>query len=265
MIPRLTGRTCRFTIVFRPNDRVVNSIGDDSPVLIVTLQIRDIVQAGYNRLLRPRLPHKISVLNGVAVSDEVKLLDQTEVFPEYEEAIISSLRRLVEYGDVVTIVGGGKGVSTVVAARHVGRGGQVVTFEGSGRQVTQVRNTVSLNKVTDRVEISPAIVSEFNEYSESEYGSAEATDTIPPESLPDCDVLELDCEGAEVDILERMEIEPEVIIVETHTFLDAPTEEVADLLRDRRYEIVQRGVEDEAKGVHVLTGVLEDSDRTLVE
>jgi hypothetical protein len=44
---------------------------------------------------------------------------------------------------------------------------------------------------------------------------------LPPSELPPCNVLELDCEGAEVEILREMNIQPRVILVETHDHFSA--------------------------------------------
>ena len=64
---------------------------------------------------------------------------------------------------------------------------------------------------------------------------------ILPEELPSCDVLELDCEGSEIDILRRMVITPRVIIVEIHPWLfKEPAEWVVENLITQGYEIVFR-------------------------
>ena len=59
--------------------------------------------------------------------------------------------------------------------------------------------------------------------------------------LPPCDVLELDCEGAEVDILQKMIIQPRGILVETHGLFGAPTVLVASLLQKRGYIVSDEG------------------------
>ena len=62
-----------------------------------------------------------------------------------------------------------------------------------------------------------------------------------PEGLPECDLLELDCEGAEVEILTRMKIQPRTILVETHGAQGAPTALSRRVLEDRGYDVSDMG------------------------
>ena len=52
----------------------------------------------------------------------------------------------------------------------------------------------------------------------------------------------MDCEGAEVEILREMTIQPRVILVETHGLFGAPTDLVASLLEKRGYVVSDRGL-----------------------
>ena len=65
---------------------------------------------------------------------------------------------------------------------------------------------------------------------------------VAPEALPPCDVLELDCEGAEVEILSTMTIRPRVILTETHGLYGAPTPRVVELLGKIGYRTDVLGV-----------------------
>ena len=65
---------------------------------------------------------------------------------------------------------------------------------------------------------------------------------MPASQLPPCNVLELDCQGAEVEILRELVIQPRVILVETHELYGAPTDLVASLLKRRGYIISNRGL-----------------------
>jgi hypothetical protein len=40
---------------------------------------------------------------------------------------------------------------------------------------------------------------------------------VRPQFLPQADVIEMDCEGAELEIIENLSIRPRVITVETHS------------------------------------------------
>jgi hypothetical protein len=81
-------------------------------------------------------------------------------------------------------------------------------------------------------------------------------------------VLELDCEGAEVEILRELTIQPRVILVETHGLYGAPTHLVASLLEKRGYIISDRGVAEPRAAHHctehdlrVLLGIKPHAER----
>jgi tRNA A58 N-methylase Trm61 len=213
----------------------------------------DFIHLLYNKFFRPHLPNKISVHNGVAVEDVIRLFDITDRFPEHEAALVSAIRERTKQGDDVTLVGGGIGVSTVAAAEATGREGTITMYEASSTQYDVVKNTVELNKVEDIVNPKHAVVGSLSEYSLEAYGGAGDADLVDSTSLPACDVLVLDCEGAEVEILRHLEDTPRAIIVETHGFLDAPEELIRDILDEMGYEVVDRGVELQTKDIFVLT------------
>lgn len=218
------------------------------------------VQFAYGSGIRPRLPRRTVDYNGVTVRgaryfDSVvpwETLDR----PSYESGIVTALESTANAGDSVVIVGGGWGVSSVAAASLVGYNGSVQTFEAATEAVERVHETLALNGVDDRVSVTNAVVAEEI----STRGSTEDVPTIPPEELPECDILVLDCEGAEYSILPDLASAPRVVIVETHGFLGAPSDEVQLLLEDRGYSVVANRVADdglrelcESNDVHVLT------------
>lgn len=205
----------------------------------------------YNTLLRPYLPYKISVHGGVAVRGVVRLLDSTDEFPGYEAPLLESLRENVRAGDDVVVVGGGLGVSTVVASRNAGRSGSVVTYEGGAERAELIGRTATLNRIPDNFEITHAIVGE----GVSVHGDQSSAEVVAPADLPECDVLELDCEGAELEVLGNLETRPRTIIVETHGFLDSPEDRVRAELDRLGYRVVSRGVEEAELGVYILTAV----------
>ena len=212
-----------------------------------------LIQRAYDLVIRPFLPYKISVHNGVPVRTRTKLLDMTDVFPEYEYPLIKGIRQQVECGDKVVIVGGGLGVSTVTAVHATGMKGNVITYEGSHTQYKSVKETIKINGVSDQVELDHAIVGSYTTFSERNWGDSGDVEVLDPVDLPKCDVLELDCEGAEQEILEEMEVCPRIIIVETHGFLDSTTDEVALILENAGYEIIEKETLDQRRGIDVLT------------
>lgn len=211
-----------------------------------------LIKRVYNQLLRPYLPYKYAVYNGVAVKN-IRLFDETDDYPNYEGPLIEAIRTRVSPDDNVVIVGGGLGVSSVIAAHSAGPSGSVRTYEGGVERYKTTQKTVDTARVADRVTISHAIVSEAVDIA----GETGGADHVAPSNLPESDVLVLDCEGAELSILSELTEGPETIIVETHAFLDSTEDEVRDLLNDRDYRIVNRGIEAEDLGVYVLTAIRE--------
>lgn len=211
-------------------------------------------QSVYNSVLRPYLPttRRLVLRNGIPSRKELKLLDFNVEFPEYEEALCSAVRNSVSVGDTVVIIGGGWGVTATISANRVGKSGSVTVFEASNKMVDLARETVEINSVQDIVDVNHSCVESYQEDIIETYGASSAP-VISPEELPDCDVLELDCEGAENTILEEMTISPEKIVVEVHDVFDAPEDEIREILTNKGYEVTRRGVEDGEKGVYVLT------------
>lgn len=226
-----------------------NRAGRDG--LTIGDRLAGVVQDTYNRLLRPRLPRRFGVFNGITARGD-RLLDATDTHPEYEAGIVRSLRELVEFGDSVVVVGGGIGVSSVVAANQAGDDGTVTTYEASATHANEiVPETVRLNEPPADIDVKHAVVGE----AVSTRGAHTHADVVSPEALPSCDVLELDCEGAETGILRGMHVRPRVVIVESHGHLGSPTHSVREDLVELGYEIVREQPEVEAKDMMVLTAV----------
>lgn len=199
--------------------------------------------------LRPRLPDstgKYTKLNGIlAPRADTKLLDTYIGLINYEGPLVRSMKQQIEPGDRVVIVGGGYGVSAVVASKLVGSKGTVTVFEGAKKMIPVIEETVALNSAP-AVEVYHNIVSEAIAL----YGDGGEASVISPEELPDCDVLVLDCEGAELDTLSNMTYTPRSVVVETHGHYGAPTSEILDLLAE--YEITYNQLISESREMSVL-------------
>lgn len=216
----------------------------------------------YCRLIRPLLPTKgyyqfggvrvgVPVRAGDAVLPQSWKPNTAANKPNYESPLVCALKKHVRKGDKVVIVGGGWGVTTAVAAQQVGEGGSVLTFEGAEQWAERVRETARLNGVEDRVKVVHAVVARAI----SLRGAQGNPKQVAPKDLPPCDVLELDCEGAEVDVLRHMTVAPRVLLVETHGVLGAPTAEVERLLRERSYTVLHKEPEGQhgaRKDIYVL-------------
>ena len=212
------------------------------------------VRSVYDWTIRQRLPRKIASLNGVPAR-QARLLDSTDTIPEYEDPNVQALSEHIHEGDDILIIGGGWGVTSAVAARKAGNQGGVTTFEASREYAEYVRETVSLSRVSDRVTVVEKAVGEGIFF----YGESD-TSVHSPAKLPDCDIVEIDAEGAEVDIISKLSISPETIIVETHACYAAPTPQVKLLLHQKGYKIVSQHSELPERGVNVLVAKAQPVD-----
>lgn len=218
--------------------------------------VKRVFTFGYNQTLRPFLPQtgeSIVEYNGVRViDDEGRWGDSLPLagdIPLYEEPIIRSVRRHVTEGNTVVIVGAGWGVVTTIVAEYIGNKGRCVSYEGSKKMYERASQTLDLNNIGDNISLKHAIVAEDLGVWEDE-GDA---DVIPTHELPKCNVLILDCEGAERAILSELDQSPEVIIVEAHEGYD----DIATELRNRGYEIVDTELYVPSEEIYVLTATLE--------
>lgn len=158
--------------------------------------------------------------------------------PTYEAALLAGLRKRANPGDSVVVVGAGIGVTVAAAKKMIGEAGVVTCFEGSSRCLDDTRETLALNGLGDGIQLNHAIVGEDI----SVYKSDCPAQTVSAADLPECDILELDCEGAEIRILSELTIRPKTIIVETHGSHGAPTGQVSDILGRLGYTVEHLGV-----------------------
>lgn len=164
--------------------------------------------------------------------------------PGYEEPLLEAVSECVTEGDAVVIIGGGWGVSSVVAAQEAGNSGHVTVYEGARERIGDIEGTLELNDVRDRVTVKHAIVSEPAHLT----GAPKGASRVDPDELPVCDVIEMDCEGSETKIIPGLQNPPSILIVETHR-----NESVVQAqLNDAGYTVVNRGIEKEGE-IYVLT------------
>lgn len=145
------------------------------------------------------------------------------------------IRKYADKGDTVVIIGGGYGISSVVAATTVGQTGTVSIYEAAEKLIDELLNTLSVNEVAKQTNVYHAAVGNVVDL-KSSTGEAEK---VQPVDLPSCDVIEMDCEGSEIDIIPKLSTSINTIIVETHPSKGVPTTTVEGALEDQGWEIVE--------------------------
>lgn len=160
----------------------------------------------------------------------------------FEKGIISAHMKLTQRGDRVVIIGGGDGRTAIAAANQVGSAGTVLIFEGGDRSYLQISRLLDAGGLSSTCSVRHAVVGPLIDVYGGDYQEALL---LPPEDLPPCDILELDCEGSEIEILRRLCIRPRVIIVEIHPFLFPEEPDwVMNRLGELGYRIVYRSGHD---------------------
>lgn len=219
--------------------------------LIGASMVSETVRSVYDRTVREYLPRKIAIHNTVPARNP-RLFDATDRFPRYEDDICTAMREHVSPTDSVVVIGGGIGVTSVVAARN---GNDVVTYEAARERYELLRETVIMNGENDSIDCKNALVGE-----DVNVRGKTSKVTTDPSELPECDVIEIDAEGAELGILESLEIRPRTIIVETHPQYGCPNGSVRETLFDMGYDVIDDVVNDRETGMMVMTASSDQRD-----
>lgn len=206
----------------------------------------------YRRAVRPLVPVRgWARYNGVTVAVRTRWTDRfvpedwsrARDRPLYESALIDGLRRQVAPGDRVVVVGGGWGATAVVAAQQAGAGGHVTVFEGAGVSAERTRWAARRAGVT--VDVRHALVATPDHVVAPERLSGPDGGAARVAEIPPCDVLEMDCEGAELGLLRALagrapDALPRVILVETHGAWGSATADVRAALGALGYTVLSQ-------------------------
>lgn len=209
------------------------------------------VQSLYNSTIRDKLPKKSRTLAGVTL-DDAPLFDLTVERPLYKIGLIISIYEYVSDGDHVKIVGFGRGVSTT----HILRAGagSVTGYEGATNMITKGKKTVARNyDGTPSIDVRHAIVGESIDV----YGDQTNAQSVHPSELSDADVLVLDCEGAEISILEDLRTNPQTILCESHPSKEAPVSRITSAIGDQ-YTTTVRKQKPRTDAKSIVIGQLDD-------
>lgn len=181
-------------------------------------------------------PYKFGVMNGVPIRHRY-LVTPVDEHPDWEAELIHHIRTYIHPNDDVVVVGGFKGSSTVVAARRCLPDGSVTVYEAVAKHIPVLEDTLRVNRMEGHVKVVHGVVeAAVHLFGRSDPGDAEEVSST---DLPACDVLVLDCEGAEKAILENLDQQPRTIIVEVHPQYGFSLEEAKNRLTDHGYRIVE--------------------------
>lgn len=189
-----------------------------------------------------------AVYNGIKVPEEVQPKKNFSFLPpslspnnpNYKEKYIPLLKERISSDDQVTIIGGGRGVSSVIAAQKLSGSGKLTIYEGSPKMASIIEKTLKLNDIKEGYKIINKIVGPGIDV----YSDEKKFDRLHPEDLEPCDILFMDCEGAELKILQELKIKPKYIISELHPYkyvssekFEVKPEDFLEELRKLNYKI----------------------------
>jgi len=219
------------------------------------------------------------VYNGYEVSQSIRYWDT--LFKEksylrhpmahddelYESKLCSAIEEAVKPDNHVVIVGGGYGVTALHAACQAGTTGKVTVFEGSKKRFKKLVRSFEINGFDSRINPVNAFVG-----AASGITGTPVENCVSPTELPNCDVLELDCEGTELELLNNLSINPRTVLVETHGLAGSSTDDCKVSLEKAGYRVVCLGLAEPHKremcvenDIRVLLGRKADSPKLPIE
>ena len=204
--------------------------------------------------MKHHLPKRVGCYEQVAVK-KLPWMDTDQSRP-HESLLCKGIDDVVIPGDFVLLLGTGVGVSTVHASVMAGKNGQVIAIDAAEESIKKTKETIEYNLTPAPIKLQRAIIDTISESSRERYGNGDGADKINVNSLPDCDALIMDIEGAEKNVLSDMRTKPRAIVVESHGFLNAPTDWVVDNLEKRGYKTTILGAEVLDLDIKIVVGEL---------
>jgi len=146
----------------------------------------------------------------------------------YEYTEVEAINQYVGESDDVVVVGGGFGVTAVHAANNTS--GTVTVVEADLDRYQNLTRTFEANDVSEQIQSLFGYLGDLH---------IDLDDSNIPmiayQDIPKADVWDMDCEGAEIEILQNLPYNPSTILVETHDNHD----EVIRLLEGLDYQIME--------------------------
>lgn len=230
-----------------------------------------VAAACYKKVIRKALPSVGFIYySDIKVSKDKKPFDSILKFPfipnasvnkpTYEKTLINELKKHVKANSKVVIIGAGVGITAVVADQLISDEGTIICYESSFSQYNKANKTFRYNNVSENTSlVNATVAANIGVYNEG------SSNIIAVNNLPECDILQLDCEGAERLILQDMTFSPKVVIVETHGVFGAPTTLITKILINKGYSVEKIDVAEPRiyeqcveKDIYILTAVLDE-------
>jgi hypothetical protein len=203
----------------------------------------------YWQWLRDELPYRMTAVAGVAAPHrhigDVILGGLSRNHDNYKREFIGAVRDAVP-GQRVVEIGTGHGITLTHMLRS--NAACVDSYEADATRVKRARKTLTRDPhlPSERATVHHGIVGEMTVESVGKAGPRVTTEDVPP-----FDVLVLDCEGAEIDVLEALSA-PETAVVETHPECGVPTSETIEALERIGLAVIKKTVlRDDQKSVVV--------------
>ena len=193
----------------------------------------------FHSAVRPVLPEKKfrkGKLDFIGKLGDHHNTSETVMEPQAKWEARTSVNRYVGHYDVVICIGTGEGLTPTHCARQ---GASVIAYEPAEPMVEKTRETAEVNEVREKIRVVPAI---FHADQDTDVWGDLHRDLIFLEGSDldgNVDVLELDCEGAELEILKDIDIRPRVIICEVHEVFGVEYSDVLRELRKMDYQVVE--------------------------
>ncbi|MGQ4557298.1 hypothetical protein [Halobellus sp. GM3] len=203
----------------------------------------------YIRPYAPTIDQSAAIRN-ISITKKAKFTDLFVPHKAYHEYLMCKLiEENTQRNDSVVVVGGGRGITATLEAKNVGSNGDVLIFEAFPEKSKKIKQVLSANSINAETNVRTAAVA-----NKKPSNFPPKTILVDPSDLPRCDVLELDCEGAEIEIIDKLPFLPRDIYVETHGIYGTPRDDVINALERNRFEVVKSFDHIKKKGITILHG-----------
>ena len=197
------------------------------------LEFNYIAKHKYGFILNKKLqfPARLSTL----YNHLLNYLGVTNIFSVDELGIIKSYKTLELTELNVLVVGAGEAISLIYNSLY-NPNFHLTVVEANSDQIEIAKDNLKLNNVTKKVNFIHAFVGEkYLVYGDQDKNSEHELDI----NNLDIGLIELDCEGSEIEIISSLKIMPAYIIVEIHPmYNNVSFDDLMNLIDKKKYKIL---------------------------